>query len=115
MPDTRDQILIARSMMTTEGKPMNDALPEDTVATLNAIAAVPFRCFIITLAAMVFTWLVWHVLGDVIHSVHHQLYGLSPKEFNLYFLYSMTVMKGLIVIFFLFPFAAITWYLREQR
>ena len=94
---------------------MHDALPEDTAATLDAIAGILFRCFIITLGAMVFTWLVWLVLGDVIHSIHHQLYGLSPREFDLYFLYSMTVLKGLNVIFFLFPSLAIKWYLHGKR
>ena len=94
---------------------MNDALLDNTVATLDAIAGVLIRCFFITVGAMVFTWLVWLILGDVIHSIHHQLYGLSPREFDLYFLYSMTVMKGLNVIFFLFPFVAIKWYLRGRR
>jgi hypothetical protein len=94
---------------------MSEPLPDQTIATFDAIANILLRCFLITVGAMVFTWLVWLILGDVIHSIHHQLYGLSPREFDLYFLYSMTVMKGLNVVFFLFPFVAIKWYLRGQR
>jgi hypothetical protein len=94
---------------------MSEPLPDQTIATFDAIANILLRCFLITVGAMVFTWLVWLILGDVIHSIHHQLYVLSPREFDLYFLYSMTVMKGLNVVFFLFPFVAIKWYLRGQR
>ena len=39
---------------------------------------------------------------------------LTRKEFDLFFLYTMTFLKGLNVIFFLFPFAAIKWYLRGK-
>ena len=94
---------------------MTNALPKGTIETLDMIANILLRCFVITVGAMIFTWLVWLVLGDVIHSIHQQLYGLSPREFDLYFLYSMTVLKGLNVIFFLFPFVAIKWYLRGRR
>ena len=91
------------------------ALSEDAISTFDAIAGILIRCFFITVGAMVFTWVVWLVLGDVIHSIHHQLYGLTAREFDLYFLYSMTIMKGLNVMFFLFPFIAIKWYLRGKR
>ena len=94
---------------------MSNTLPESTIATLDSVAGILIRCFFITVGAMVFTWLVWLVLGDVIHSIHHQLYGLTAREFDLYFLYSMTIMKGLNVIFFFFPFCAIRWYLWDKR
>ncbi len=38
---------------------MSDTLPEDTIATLNAIANILLRCFVITVGAMLFTWLVF--------------------------------------------------------
>jgi len=41
--------------------------------------------------------------------------GGCQGEFDLYFLYVMTFMKGLNLIFFLFPFIAIKWYLRGGR
>jgi hypothetical protein len=94
---------------------MDDALSDNTVSTLHAIAGILIRCFIITVGAMTFTWLVWLALGDVVHSIHDQMLEITRKEFDLFFLYTMTFMKGLNVLFFLFPFLAIKWYLRGQR
>lgn len=94
---------------------MSGALSENTVATLDAIAGILIRCFFITVGAMIFSWLVWLVLGDVVHDIHGQMLEISRREFDLFFLYTMTFMKGLNVLFFLFPFLAIKWYLRGQR
>ena len=94
---------------------MSPTLPEATIKTLDMIASILFRCFVITVGAMLFTWLVWLVLGDVIHSIHGQMLEITRKEFDLFFLYTMTFMKGVNVLFFLFPFVAIKWYLRGNR
>ena len=94
---------------------MNNRLPENTTETLDAIADILLRCFLITVGAMLITWGVSLVLGDVIYSIHAQLIEITRKEFDLFFLYVMTIMKGLNVLFFLFPFVAIKWYLRGKR
>jgi hypothetical protein len=94
---------------------MRKDLPENTIMTLDAIAGILLRCFIITVGAMLFTWLVWLVLGDVVHSIHGQMLEITRKEFDVFFLYTMTFMKGLNVLFFLFPFVAIKWFLRGKR
>ena len=94
---------------------MSDALSDETVNNLDVIAAILIRCFVITVGAMLFTWAVWLVLGDVIHSVHSQLYEITRKEFDLYFLYTMTFLKALNILFFGIPFVAIKWYLRGKR
>ena len=94
---------------------MSLQLTDNTVATLDAIADILFRCFIITVGVMLFTWGVSLILGDVIYSIHAQLIEITRKEFDLFFLYVMTIMKGLNVLFFLFPFVAIKWYLRGKR
>ena len=93
---------------------MTRHLPETTVATLHAIADILLRCFFITVGAMLFTWVVSFVLGDLIYSIHAQMLEITRKEFDLFFLYVMTIMKGLNVLFFLFPFVAIKWYLRGR-
>jgi hypothetical protein len=97
------------------GRSMSETLSVETVKTLDAIAGILIRCFFITVAAMTFTWLVWLVMGDVVHSVHGQMLEISRKEFDLFFLYTMTFMKGLNVLFFFFPFFAIKWYLWDKR
>ena len=94
---------------------MSKTLSEGTIATLDAVAGILIRCFFITVGAMTFTWLVWLVLGDVVHSVHGQMLEITRKEFDLFFLYTMTFMKGLNVLFFFFPYFAIKWYLWDKR
>ena len=94
---------------------MKRALSEETVATLDAVAGILIRCFFITAGAMLFTWLMWLMLGDVVRSFYVQMIDITRKEFDLFFLYTMTFMKGLNVLFFLFPFFAIKWYLRDKR
>jgi hypothetical protein len=94
---------------------MSDTLPEDTIATLNAIANILLRCFVITVGAMLFSWLVVFILGDVIFSIYSQLMEISLKEFDLFFLYTMTFLKALNILFFGIPFVAIKWYLRGNK
>ena len=94
---------------------MSDTLPEDTIATLNAIANILLRCFVITVGAMLFTWLIVFILGDVIFSIYNQLMEISSNEFDLFFLYTMTFLKALNILFFGIPFVAIKWYLRGNK
>ena len=94
---------------------MSNTLPEDTIATLDAIANILLRCFVITVGAMLFTWFVVFLLGDVIYSIYSQLMEISRKEFDLFFLYTMTFLKALNVLFFGIPFVAIKWYLRGKQ
>ena len=94
---------------------MSDTLPEDTIATFNAIANILLRCFVITVGAMLFTWLVVFILGDVVFSIYNQLMEISRKEFDLFFLYTMTFLKALNILFFGIPFVAIKWYLRGNK
>ena len=94
---------------------MSNTLSEDTIATLDAIADILLRCFIITVGAMLFVWLVAFMLGDVIYSIYSQLMEISRKEFDLFFLYTMTFLKALNILFFGVPFVAIKSYLRGKR
>jgi len=88
---------------------------ENTLNTLDAVANILLRCFIITLGASLFVWFVVFMLGDVIYSIYSQLMEISRKEFDLFFLYSMTFIKAVNLLFFLFPFVAIKTYLRGKR
>ena len=94
---------------------MSDTLQEETTATFNAIASILLRCFVITVGAMLLTWLVVFILGDVIFSIYNQLMEISRKEFDLFFLYTMTFLKALNILFFGIPFVAIKWYLRGNK
>jgi hypothetical protein len=94
---------------------MSNALSENTITTLDAFAGILLRCFIITVGAMLFTWLVVFMLGDVIYSIYSQLTEMSRKEFDLFFLSTMTFLKALNILFFGIPFVAIKMYLRGKR
>jgi len=94
---------------------MSKSLPENTLNTLDAIADILLRCFVITVGAMLFVWMVSFMLGDVIFSIHSQLIEISRREYDLFFLYTMTFLKALNVLFFGIPFVAIKWYLRGKR
>jgi len=94
---------------------MSREISDNTIATLDAVAAILLRCFIITVGAMLFTWLVFLLLGDQVYSILSRMIDIARGEFDLYFLHVMTFMKGLNLIFFLFPFIAIKWYLRGRR
>jgi len=94
---------------------MSSTLSEDSIATFDAIADILLRCFIITVGAMLFVWFVVFMLGDVIYSIYCQLMEISKKEFDLFFLYTMTFLKALNILFFGIPFVAIKWYLRGKR
>ncbi len=97
------------------GQSMSNPLPDNTIATLDAVAGILLRCFVITVGAMLFTWLVVFMLGDVIYSIYSQLMEITRKEFDLFFLYTMTFLKALNILFFGIPFVAIKWYLRGNR
>jgi hypothetical protein len=94
---------------------MSTTLPETTTSTLDAVADILLRSFLITVGAMLFTWLVWLIAGDFVYSIHSRMIDLTRKEFDLFFLYTMTFLKGANLLFFLFPFLAIKWYLRGRR
>ena len=96
------------------GNMTRHTLAEDTIATFDAIANILLRYFLLTVGAMVFTWVVWLMLGEVIHSIHSQMYEITQREFDLYFLYTMTGLKALNILFFGIPFVAIKWYLRGR-
>lgn len=94
---------------------MRRHVSEDTAAVLDIVADILLRCFLITLAAMLFTWGVYLTAGDFISGIQARLYEISKPEFDLYFLYTMTIMKILNLLFFLFPCIAIKTYLRGTR
>lgn len=94
---------------------MHDSLSPATRSTFDALAGILLRSFFITVGAMLFTWLVWLTAGDIVYSIHSRMIDLTRKEFDLFFLYTMTFLKGMNLLFFLFPFLAIKWYLRGGR
>lgn len=94
---------------------MSNALSEDTIRILDTIAAILLRCFIITVIAMLFVWVLTLMFGGFFYQLYTLFYDITRKEFDLFFLYSMVFIKSLYMVFFLFPFIAIKHFLRGQR
>jgi hypothetical protein len=94
---------------------MGQALSEDAEKMFDAIAGILLRCFIFTVLAMLFVWLVVFLMGDMLYQIYSFLFDLSRKEFDRFILYSLTFVKALYVVFFLIPFVAIKHFLRGKN
>jgi hypothetical protein len=97
------------------GGAMSHSLSEETIRILDAIAGILLRCFIITVLASLFVWIVVLTMGDFLHQIYTLFLDISKREFDLWVLYSLTFTKALNVLFFLFPFVAIKHYLRGKK
>ena len=87
----------------------------ETINTLDIIAAILLRCFIITIVAVAFLWLLTFLMGDLIVRNNVFLLGLSRKEFDVLMLYFITLLKTLNAVFFLIPFLGIRLFLHGRR
>ena len=94
---------------------MSQQLSKEAVKIFNAIAEILLRCFIITVLALLFVWLLVFFAGDFFYQIQTIFVDISRREFDLFLLYSLTFMKVLNVVFFLFPFVAIKLFLRGQH
>ncbi len=55
---------------------MNPGITEDFKNNLEAIAGILLRCFIITLLAMLFVWIMIVMLGDTFYAIHSQFINI---------------------------------------
>ncbi|MDJ0735177.1 MAG: hypothetical protein QNJ47_14125 [Nostocaceae cyanobacterium] len=94
---------------------MNQQLSSEALNILNAIAEILMRCFIITVLALLFVWIVVFFTGDLFYQIQTIFFDISRQDFDLFLLYSLTFMKILNVVFFLFPFIAIKLFLRVKN
>ncbi|MHC4512996.1 MAG: DUF6868 family protein [Planctomycetota bacterium] len=94
---------------------MSEGPDKDVVQVLDAVAAVLLRCFIITVVALLFVWVVACTMGDWIHALHTNWFEITRAQYDLFILYSLTFMKTLNVVFFLFPCVAIKLYTSKVK
>ncbi|MHC4077809.1 MAG: DUF6868 family protein [Planctomycetota bacterium] len=94
---------------------MSEGPGTEVVQVLDAIAAVLLRCFIITVVALLFVWVVACTMGDWIHALHTNWFEITRAQYDLFILYSLTFMKTLNVVFFLFPCVAIKLYTSKVK
>ena len=94
---------------------MNQQLSKEAIGIFDAIAAILLRCFIVTFLALLFVWIAIAFKGDYFYQIQTHFFNVSPQDFDLFVLYSLTSMKVLNVVFFLFPFIAIKHFLHGQK
>ena len=93
---------------------MKQALNKETIQIFDAIARILLRCFLITVISLLFVWAMVGLLGDLFYQINTFLFDITRKEYDIYVLYSLTFIKVLNVVFFLFPFLAIKHFLRNK-
>ena len=89
-------------------------LSQETIQIFDAIAAILLRCFVITILALLFVWILIVFQGDYFYHIQTLFVSVSRQDFDLFILYLLTFMKVLNVVFFLFPFIAIKHFLHSQ-
>ena len=94
---------------------MIQQLSKEAIEIFNAIAAILLRCFLVTFLALLFVWILIVLKGDYLYQIQTNFFNVSHEDFDLFVLYSLTLMKVLNVVFFLFPFVAIKLFLRGQK
>jgi hypothetical protein len=94
---------------------MGHALSEEVMQILNAISGILLRCFIITVVALLFVWTTIMIMGDSFYYIYSIFFDIPRKNYDQLLLYSLTFMKVLNVLFFLFPFLAIKHFLRDKN
>lgn len=82
---------------------------------LEILASILWRCFVATVIAMLFTFVVSWIGRDPIRRIYSSLCGLSGHETDLFVFGFLTFIKCLNLVFFLIPWVALRWYLRGAK
>ncbi|HEX5105991.1 MAG TPA: hypothetical protein VFV87_19365 [Pirellulaceae bacterium] len=90
---------------------MNDA--SDLYNLLQAAAQVLLRCFVLGFAFLLF-WFAAFSLGKEWMYRSASQFDLSPHEINLIHYCGMALVKGWVIVFFLFPYIAIRLVMRKR-
>ena len=94
---------------------MSQPLSQGAIQIFDAIAAILLRCFLITLLALLFVGILIVFQGDYFYHIQTLFVDVPRPDFDLFLLYSLTFMKVLNIVFFLFPFIALKLFLVAQK
>ena len=94
---------------------MSGSLSEETTQLFDAIAGILLRCFLFTVGASLFVWVVVLLGGDTLYQIYTTiLIDMSRQDYHQFTLYTLTLIKVLNVLFFLIPFLAIKHFLASK-
>jgi hypothetical protein len=94
---------------------MSQSIPHETAQTLNVIAGILLRCFIINVVALLFVMAVVLVTGDLTYHIYASMFDLTASQYDVLLFDALIFIKSLGVVFFLFPWVAIRLMLRSGQ
>jgi hypothetical protein len=86
----------------------------ETNDLLDAIAKILLRCFVLGYLFLLLWFCIYMFAGDMMYRLNRSLFGVTPHEMNLLHLFGMALVKLILFLFFLFPYIAIRWILRNR-
>ncbi len=87
----------------------------ETDAALTVIASILWRCFVVAIIGLIFSFTVYRLMSDQIGRLYSSLSNVNPDDFERIALAAYADVKILSVVAFLFPFLGIKWYLHSQQ
>jgi hypothetical protein len=90
-------------------------MTDSTKDILDTLAKVLLRCWLISFALLLFSFVVFMLTGDMIDRIHGKMLGLTPHELDLIIYCWMGLFKLFVLIFFLIPWMAIKLVLRKEK
>lgn len=90
-------------------------MTESTRDFFDTLAKVLLRCWIISFALGLFSFVVFMLTGEIIDKIHGKMFGLSAHELDLIIYCGLGLFKLFVFVFFLFPWLAIRMVLRKSN
>ena len=90
-------------------------MTDSTKDILDTLAKILLRCWIISFALLLFSFVVFMLTGEMIDEIHGKMFGLSAHELDLIIYCGLGLFKLFVFIFFLIPWLAIRLVLRKEK
>jgi hypothetical protein len=81
---------------------------------LDAVARILLRCFVLGYALLLLWAAVYLFADNVLYVPALRLFGLTSHEVDVIQYCGIAFVKCLVLLFFLFPYIAIRWVLRNR-
>lgn len=92
---------------------MNDTNNANEI--LEATGQVLIRVFFMGMFSLLLWWIALLFAGDLAYSVHSRMVPISRQHFDVIHYAGMLFTKGVIVVFFLFPYIGIRLVIKKNR
>lgn len=89
-------------------------MSESTREFFDTLAKILLRCGICGMVLLLIWFGCYMLLGDVIHGLHGEMFGLSNHELDVIHYSGMGLVKLLVFVLFLFPWLSIKLVFRKD-